>query len=70
MTLAGFRPDAPIDVYRLDGERVRTLTADATGAAQWDLTSSDGDPLASGVYLVVGPGSNGERRLVKAAIQR
>lgn len=70
MTLAGFRPDAPIDVYRLNGERVRTLTADATGAAQWDLTSADGDPLASGVYLVVGPGTNGERRLVKAAIQR
>lgn len=70
MTLAGFRPDASIDVFRLTGERVRALTADATGAALWDLTSADGDPLASGVYLAVGPAANGERRLVKAAIQR
>ncbi|MBL0349145.1 MAG: hypothetical protein IPP68_02055 [Elusimicrobia bacterium] len=70
MTLAGFRPDASVHVFRLNGERVRALTADATGAALWDLTSANGDPLASGVYLVVGPAANGERRLVKAAIQR
>ena len=56
-------------VYTLVGEKVRDLTADAVGHANWDGKNQSGKNAASGVYVVYVQ-SSGESKTLKVAVQR
>lgn len=58
---------AELSVYDLSGRRIAVLgrDLDGTGTASWDLTSGNGEPVRSGVYMVRLSGSRtASRRLV------
>ncbi|HVO33565.1 MAG TPA: T9SS type A sorting domain-containing protein [Elusimicrobiota bacterium] len=42
---------AAIKLFTVSGRFVKSLEADGTGAATWDLTNDGGDHVASGLYL-------------------
>ncbi|MFH1897419.1 MAG: Ig-like domain-containing protein [Candidatus Desantisbacteria bacterium] len=59
-----FSGKATIKIFTLSGELVQTLTdVDGTKAteAKWDLTNSDGQSVASGVYLYMISNTQGKR---------
>jgi hypothetical protein len=62
-------PSARLRVYTLAGEKVRELTADRVGHANWDGKNESGHSAASGVYVVYVQGG-GESKTLKVAIQR
>ena len=58
---------AELSVYDLSGRRIAVLsrTLEGTGTISWDLTSGNGEPVPSGVYIVRLSGSRtATRRLV------
>ncbi len=58
MTFANLPPFSSVKLFNLSSRLVSTLTADASGVAQWDAA------VASGVYFVVVPG----RQTLKAVV--
>ena len=49
-----------VKIFTVSAEEVKKLSADSSGAAQWDRTNSAGERIASGVYiyLVIDPHGN------------
>lgn len=58
-----------IKIYTLTGEKVRSLTADASGTVNWDGRNDHGQSVASGVYFALLK-SGGDKRTVKLAVER
>jgi hypothetical protein len=58
-SFAGNPAEAPskISLYAVSGELIQTLAV-SNGMASWDLTSSTGHPVASGIYLAVLSGTD------------
>lgn len=52
-----------VRILTMDGRSVKTLTADAAGGAQWDLTNDEGQSVSSGVYLVILKKEEGKKLL-------
>jgi hypothetical protein len=52
-------PDTRIDIYTLEGERVRHLEAARGGAIRWDLRTGSGARVGSGTYLYVATDATG-----------
>lgn len=69
MTFSQLPAEARIRIYTLVGEKVKDLTANASGMASWDGTNQSGAKVASGVYFVLAQGV-GQDRTFKVAIQR
>jgi hypothetical protein len=45
-------PTCTIDIFTLDGDLLKTIQhEDGTGAATWDMRTSAGREISSGVYL-------------------
>jgi len=61
--------DATIDLFTLTGDKVQSLSAEATGTAFWDGRNQAGRSAASGVYFAVVK-SGGEKTILKVAVQR
>jgi flagellar hook assembly protein FlgD len=67
--------DVRVKVYTLAGELVAKLEFANADMAVWNLTNTRGEPLASGVYLVVVLASDPqsgltERQILKLAVMR
>jgi hypothetical protein len=60
---------ARLRLYTLAGNLVKDFSADGAGTASWDGTNQDGQPVASGVYLLYAQGAGGKKKL-KVAVQR
>ena len=43
--------DCTIRIYSLAGDLVKTLTSNGDGSETWDLLSSNGQQVASGMYI-------------------
>ena len=69
MNFTGMPPGTRLRIYTLGGDKVRELTADASGQAAWDGTNSAGQNAASGVYIVYVQGA-GDSKTLKVAVQR
>ena len=50
VVFANLPPGATLQVLEPDGTPLRTLSADAQGAARWDLLTSAGSPVGGGLY--------------------
>jgi fibronectin type 3 domain-containing protein len=57
-----------ITVYTMRGELIKTLTVE-TDKVVWDVKTDGGDPVSSGVYIVVAKG-NGGQKVFKIMVQR
>jgi hypothetical protein len=68
MTFDQMPEGATVKVYTMKGELVKTLSADSDTFV-WDVKSDGGDPVASGVYIVVAKG-NGGQKVFKIVVQR
>lgn len=61
--------DARIQIVDLKGSRIAELTADAGGRCVWDVKTSRGDSVSSGLYFAQISGPGGVKR-IKIAIQQ
>jgi len=59
-----------IKIYTLLGQLVKDLKADASGMAVWDGKNNAGEKAASGVYIVYMEDANGNKKMVKVAVER
>jgi len=59
-------PGTRIEIFDLEGQRVRVLDGGTGGAVRWDLRGPHGSRVASGVYLYIvrDPSGAGHGRLV------
>jgi hypothetical protein len=62
-------PGTRLRIHTLAAEKVKDLSVDTVGHANWDGTNASGKKVASGVYIVYVQGG-GETKTVKVAIQR
>jgi hypothetical protein len=62
-------PGTRLFIHTLAGERVKTLTVDGTGRAEWDADDESGESLASGVYHIFLEGE-GKDESIPLVIQR
>ncbi|MEK7743879.1 MAG: hypothetical protein AAB578_05785, partial [Elusimicrobiota bacterium] len=63
--------NASIRIYPVTGQWVRELSSEATsGRMRWDAKNSDGDAVASGVYLAVLSSPGLKSSVKKVAIVR
>ena len=69
LTFADLPADATVRVYDAKGGLVTVLTADTTGRAAWDGRNGSGEPVATGVYLVLASGPGGTQT-GRVAVQR
>jgi hypothetical protein len=69
ITIDDIPTGAQLKIYTLAGELVAELHEDGTGRAKWDARNANGDPVASGVYLVRVTGEGGSK-IIKIAVQR
>jgi hypothetical protein len=69
ITFSDIPANSTVRIYTFSGQLVKELTASGTGIAGWDATNSALSDVSSGVYLVLIE-SNGEKKIVKVAIQR
>lgn len=53
MTLRNLPAEHRVQIFSLNGRLIRALMSDGGGRASWDGRSEDGEPVASGLYLVV-----------------
>jgi hypothetical protein len=60
---------ARIRIFTLGGRLVRELTTDGSGRALWGVDNDGGQPLPSGVYVVLLEG-NGTKKSTKIMVQR
>lgn len=67
LLIDGLAANARVRLYAASGRLVTELTADGGGRARWDGRSSDGRPVAAGVYLGVVDG-DGTRRVFRVAV--
>lgn len=59
-----------IKIYTIAGDLVRSFAdVDRNGSERWDAKNSDGQEVASGVYIALIDG-NGDKKTVKVAVQR
>jgi tripartite motif-containing protein 71 len=68
LTFDSFPPDSTIDIYNLNGEKVKTITP-SENSCQWDVRNQEGEEVASGVYYVRVSGSGGDKTF-KIVVQR
>ena len=61
--------DARLQIVDLKGSRIAELTADAGGRCVWDVKTSRGDSVSSGLYFAQITGPGGVKR-IKIAIQQ
>jgi len=62
LKISGVPPDADVYIYSSDGVLVRTINISDRGIsadALWNGRNDSGEPVASGIYLVVAPSSAG-----------
>jgi len=62
-------PDSTLKIYTLAGEKIRALSGNTIGLATWDGKNESGQPVASGVYVVLVEGA-GDKKRFKVAVQR
>jgi hypothetical protein len=61
MTFSGLPGDSTVRIYSLSGDLVREMSPASSGDALWDLTNSQSEPVASGLYVFVAShGGSGE----------
>jgi hypothetical protein len=61
--------DADIRIYKITGELVTRMTSSVTdGKILWDITNSEGDAVAPGVYVYVVTNAAGQKKNGKLAI--
>lgn len=60
--------DARVQIFTISGSLVRELSVNPIGMAVWDGRNSNGDRVASGVYLVLTKSNQGEKTM-KVVIQ-
>jgi len=71
ITFEGLEDNVKIRIYKITGELVYEEEYPSTnGYEYWYVTNDHGEPLASGVYIYVIEGSNGEKAIGKIAIIR
>ena len=70
MTFARLPAGASVSLYTLTGQKVKGLTANATGLALWDVTNDAGAPVASGLYFALVDDGNGNRKTLKIMVER
>lgn len=61
LTFRNLTRDARVDIFTLDGRRVRSLVVDVSGVSQWDGRDEKGEWVASGLYLFLVRGVNDRR---------
>jgi len=61
ITFSNLPADSRVRIFTILGERVRTLSAGATGILRWDGKNKNGFDVGSGTYLAVIEGSGGRR---------
>jgi hypothetical protein len=66
----GLPQAATVRVFTVSGHEVRTLNADSSGKVSWDRRNSDGQNVASGVYLYLVTDGRGGETVGKLAIIR
>jgi len=69
ITFSSLPNDAKLTVYALSGEKLRQLSANASGLAFWDGKNIAGQDVASGIYLVYIEGG-GSNRTLKLGVER
>ncbi len=69
ITFSNLMPGTQIRIFTVSGRLLRELEADSTGQAAFDGASQDGEPLASGVYLVSLTAGTSQKT-VKFAVER
>jgi fibronectin type 3 domain-containing protein len=68
MTFDQMPAGGTITIYTMRGELVKTLTAE-NDKVVWDVKTDGGDPVSSGVYIVVAKGTGGQK-VFKIMVQR
>ncbi|MBI5883542.1 MAG: hypothetical protein HZB91_10615 [Elusimicrobia bacterium] len=69
MTFINLPAGARLRFFDFQGRRIRDLSADNAGMAAWNGRSGEGQPAASGVYVVLIE-SGGAKRTFKVAVER
>ncbi len=62
ITFVNLATDTTIKIYTITGELVKQLQADGSAPIIWDVKNSDGDNVASGVYIYQIKNSFSEKR--------
>lgn len=70
MTIDNLAAASEVKIFTVSGRSVRRLSADATGAAAWDLNNDSGDHVASGIYLYLVKNSSGQTSHGKLVVIR
>ncbi len=70
MTFVNLPAGTSVTLYTLTGRKIRELTANASGMAQWDARNIAGAPVASGVYLALLDDGNGGKKVMKVMVER
>lgn len=69
LTFRNLTRDARVDIFTLDGRRVRSLVADVSGVSQWDGRNEKGEWVASGLYFFLVRGGS-DRRTGQVFVRR
>ena len=59
LTVSGLVANSELKIVAIDGTLVRTLKTPGGLVGTWDGLDSNGDPVASGIYIIVAYGENG-----------
>jgi len=71
MTFDGLTAQARIEIFTITGERVCTIEeTNGDGKASWDVTNSQGNKLASGIYIYRIANDRGQEKISKFAVIR
>jgi len=71
VTIANLTAEATIRIYTVSGQLVRTLEEnDGDGRKDWDLLDKDGDPVPSGLYILIIKNDKGHKKPLKQMIIR
>ncbi len=68
ITFDGMPAASTVKLFTVSGRAIKTLTADSNGSASWDRKNSDGDRVASGVYLYLITDASGREAKGKLAL--
>ena len=60
LTLRGVPPRSSVKILTVDGRLIREIEAPGGDIGFWDGTDLDGDPVATGIYLIAASSDEGE----------